>query len=721
LGYKFKDLAMNESQDDCRETGKDILEYLSSLRLLASDLDVEVNTARYAGLLQVRGGTVRTASQGSLSGNGALFTLVTQGVADIQAVKSVESVVANVTVSHDQMIHICSKIPAAAGDKATCNEAALLDAAVHLFLQFRKKEAGAKLVEILRCNRFYYPAWLWHSRLMSRVDYLGKALNEMKKWGGHDSLVKRELAKIEPQLSGKQGGVKRCIFCWAIVEAGQEHCSNCNCLLSISAKRDKSPDGHKELEESLARYEQEFVGHSKNSRIAYCLCLGKFSLGKTEQAQDYLNKAIEISPAEQLFLKTSRFLKNLTVAKSVPREEKKPEEVKAAVHTVASPVPVEEKKPEEVKAAVHTVASPVPVEEKKPEAVKAAVHTVASPVPVEEKKPEAVKAAVHTVASPVPVEEKKPVEVKVVPLISSHPATEVKGKTILVIEDSNTSRKVISLVLNRQGYNIVEATTGGEGLGRLVDVVPDLVLLDVMLPDMDGYQVLAEMRSSTRLKEVPVVMLTGKRSSTDRMKGLASGANEYLTKPFDPAKLLNVLGRFLGPSGKKTVSAPVKKIQGARVSRVAKKPVQASVAMPVKTPTTKRIKTEVPFILIVEDSPTTRKVISLVLTRKGYAFKEATTGKEALQEIESRVPDLILLDAMLPDMTGYDILDQLQKNEMVKKIPVVMLTAKTGATDRHKGMKAGAVAYLTKPFNPDKLLSTVAQHMPAGSSATNLK
>ncbi|MFT5727405.1 MAG: CheY-like chemotaxis protein [Desulforhopalus sp.] len=616
---------MNESHEDFKERGRDILEYLSSLRLLSNDLDVEVNTARYSGVLQVRSGEVVAAIQGNISGNGALFTLLTQKVGEFKSVTSTEAVISNVTVSHEQMVLVCSKIPYKVGQGVVGDEAALLDGVIHLILQFRKKEAVTQLVELLRSNRFYYPAWLWHSRLMNQVGYLGKAINEMRKWGGHDPLVKAELAKIEPHINQGQQTVKRCIFCWAIVATGQEQCETCKCLLSISTKKE-IPGGNKELEASLKRYEDELNNHPGNSRIAYCLCLGKFSLGQKEQAQDYLNKALIISPNEQLFLKTSKFLNTVDKVKDEPQKEK----------------------------TIKKVEEP--------------------PVPS--------------------------LQPAVVP---------EKNKTILVIEDSKTSRKVISLVLNRQGYDIAEATTGSEGLAQLAQVLPDLILLDVMLPDMDGYQILSKIRSDDRIKTVPVVMLTGKRSSVDRMKGLASGANEYLTKPFDPAKLVKVLERFMGSNDKKRVSVPVTQAPVVKISRAVKRTAKTSVVPEVKMPP-KPVSTSGLSILIVEDSPTTCKVISMVLKRKGYSLQEATTGAEALRLIDTGAPDLILLDAMLPDMSGYDILAQLKANETFQKIPVVMLTAKLGATDRQKGLQAGAVAYLTKPFNPDKLLSTVAQY-----------
>jgi twitching motility two-component system response regulator PilG len=116
-------------------------------------------------------------------------------------------------------------------------------------------------------------------------------------------------------------------------------------------------------------------------------------------------------------------------------------------------------------------------------------------------------------------------------------------------------------------------------------------------------------------------------------------------------------------------------------------------------------------VLVVEDSPTSRKVISMVLSRKGYVVYEAATGEEALRKVAEELPRLILLDAMLPDMTGYDILAQLKQDQHLREIPVVMLTAKDSPVDREKGIRAGSAAYLTKPFNPDKLLSVIGSYI----------
>lgn len=120
---------------------------------------------------------------------------------------------------------------------------------------------------------------------------------------------------------------------------------------------------------------------------------------------------------------------------------------------------------------------------------------------------------------------------------------------------------------------------------------------------------------------------------------------------------------------------------------------------------------EGPKILVVEDSPTAQKVINMLLAREGYTIIPASNGGEALQKAEEHNPELVLLDVMLPDTTGYDVLEKLRKNENLKKTPVVMLTGKKGAMDRARGIAAGTSDYLTKPFNPEKLTSTIKRYV----------
>ena len=116
-------------------------------------------------------------------------------------------------------------------------------------------------------------------------------------------------------------------------------------------------------------------------------------------------------------------------------------------------------------------------------------------------------------------------------------------------------------------------------------------------------------------------------------------------------------------------------------------------------------------ILVVEDSTTTRKVITITLTRHGYKVIEAGDGLEALSKISEERPNLILLDVILPKMDGYKILSIIKGNDEFKEIPVIMLTSKDGFMDKMKGKMARISAYLTKPFAPDKMIAEIEKHI----------
>ncbi|MGD9948993.1 MAG: response regulator [Desulfobulbus sp.] len=117
------------------------------------------------------------------------------------------------------------------------------------------------------------------------------------------------------------------------------------------------------------------------------------------------------------------------------------------------------------------------------------------------------------------------------------------------------------------------------------------------------------------------------------------------------------------------------------------------------------------LILVVEDSSTTRKVIAITLSRSGYRVNEAADGLEALSKISEERPDLIMLDVILPKMDGYKILAIVKGNKEFKEIPVIMLTSKDGFINKMKGKMAGSAAYLTKPFDPDKMITEIKKHI----------
>ncbi|CAK8721431.1 MAG: twitching motility two-component system response regulator PilG [Candidatus Electronema aureum] len=133
-------------------------------------------------------------------------------------------------------------------------------------------------------------------------------------------------------------------------------------------------------------------------------------------------------------------------------------------------------------------------------------------------------------------------------------------KTVLVVEDSPTTRKVIKMTLQSGGFRVIEAVDGVEALSKLNDDRPDMVLLDIMLPKIDGYKLLSILKKNGETKDIPVVMLTSKNRILDKVKGHLSAASAYLTKPFKPAELINVVNSILdknAPEGAKSTETSV--------------------------------------------------------------------------------------------------------------------------------------------------------------------
>lgn len=124
--------------------------------------------------------------------------------------------------------------------------------------------------------------------------------------------------------------------------------------------------------------------------------------------------------------------------------------------------------------------------------------------------------------------------------------------TILVVDDSPTIRKVVELTLKREQMRVLSAADGLSALAIVADEKPDLVLLDIMLPRMDGYQICQIIRRNKDFKKLPIIMLSGKDGLFDRVRGKFAGSTEYVTKPFDPADLVRVVRKHLARQQQRT-------------------------------------------------------------------------------------------------------------------------------------------------------------------------
>jgi adenylate cyclase len=245
---------------------------------------------------------------------------------------------------------------------------------------------------------------------------------------------------------------------------------------------------------------------------------------------------------------------------------------------------------------------------------------------------------------------------------------------VLVIDDDATARELISDHLKAEGFTVVTAAGGVEGLKLAKALRPTAITLDVMMPDLDGWSVLTALRQDAELADIPVIMVT---IVDEHRRGIALGAAGYLTKPIDRERLHRLVGRF-----------------------------RAS------TPPTR--------VLLVEDDPVQRERMLGWLEGQQWAVQEAGNGREALARLREEKPDVILLDLMMPEMDGFAVVAALQKEAGWRDIPVIVITSlDLDAKDRER-LNAGVQFVLVKEtFRPDDLVERIrrlVQRKPAVSS-----
>jgi GAF domain-containing protein/CheY-like chemotaxis protein len=235
---------------------------------------------------------------------------------------------------------------------------------------------------------------------------------------------------------------------------------------------------------------------------------------------------------------------------------------------------------------------------------------------------------------------------------------------ILVIDDDAIARDLIADNLKLAGFSVVTAAGGLEGLKLARDLRPLAITLDVMMPDLDGWSVLAALRQDVELAEIPVIMVT---ILDERRRAAELGAAGYLTKPIDRQRLQRMIERFRAPT---------------RPTR----------------------------ILIVEDDELQRERVREWLEGQQWIVQEAENGRQALASLQAAKPDLILLDLMMPEMDGFAVVAALQKERAWRDIPVVVITSlDLDAKDRER-LSSGVQSVLVKEmFQPADLINHIRQ------------
>lgn len=239
----------------------------------------------------------------------------------------------------------------------------------------------------------------------------------------------------------------------------------------------------------------------------------------------------------------------------------------------------------------------------------------------------------------------------------------IESKTVLVIDDDAVVQELLQRFLHREGFFVQIASSGEEGLEMASEILPDIIILDVSMPTMAGWTVLSALKANESTKDIPVVMLT---MVDDKRKGYALGATEYLMKPINRKRLIQVLDKY-GVQGNQR-------------------------------------------ILVVEDDASTREIFQRILTKEGFRVMEAENGRVGLEQVKKQIPDLILLDLMMPEMDGFLFVRELRKKEEWRHIPVVVVTAKTLTTADYHQLQGHVTQILQKgAYTREELLQELRE------------
>jgi PleD family two-component response regulator len=274
--------------------------------------------------------------------------------------------------------------------------------------------------------------------------------------------------------------------------------------------------------------------------------------------------------------------------------------------------------------------------------------------------------------------------------MNRNPADAPKGN-ILIVDDTPNNLRLLSKILTQHGYEVGKALNGQMALQAAQQGQPDLILLDINMPDIDGYEVCKHLKANDQTKEIPVIFISALNEWSDKTKAFHVGGVGYIHKPFRSEEVL------------------VRVENQLKLARLRSLPQMQNDPLPPETHNPADAAKG--NILIVDDTPDNLRLLSTILAEKGYEVGKALNGQIALMSVHASPPDLILLDINMPQMNGYEVCEHLKADDQTREIPVIFISALDDVFDKVTAFQVGGVDYITKPFHREEVLARVQTHL----------
>jgi sigma-B regulation protein RsbU (phosphoserine phosphatase) len=276
---------------------------------------------------------------------------------------------------------------------------------------------------------------------------------------------------------------------------------------------------------------------------------------------------------------------------------------------------------------------------------------------------------------------------------------------ILLVDDSEANRSMLARRLARRGHQVLIAADGEQAVEMATSQLPDVILMDLNLPVLDGWRATRQIKDAPQTSAVPVIALTAHAMSGDRQKALAAGCDDYDTKPVDFPRLLSKIDALARPKGEPdTAHLPKDSLpdisepppgEGTAAAKDANRQSDVASIHPALGG----------HILVVDDTQANREMAARRLTRNGFTVETASDGTAALQLIRTRSYDAILLDVMMPGIDGLAVLRTIRQSHGPTDLPVIMATARDKSEAIVEALELGANDYVTKPLDFPVLLA----------------